>query len=66
MPWPWVPHFGGPDSAPVKCIVALTGDLRIQTVAEMIEAADILETVRELSADFAQGYHIQEPRRELS
>jgi diguanylate cyclase (GGDEF)-like protein len=53
------------DRAFVKCIVALARDLRIQTIAEMIEDANILETVRELGADFAQGYHIQEPRRKL-
>lgn len=54
------------DRAFVKCIVSLAKDLQIQTIAEMIEDEAILESVRELGADFAQGYHIQAPSRELT
>lgn len=54
------------DRAFVKCIVSLAKDLQIQTIAEMIEDEAILDSVRELGADFGQGYHIQPPARELS
>lgn len=53
------------DRAFVKCIVSLAKDLGIQTIAEMIEDEEILSTVRELGADFGQGYHIKGPCREL-
>ncbi len=54
------------DRAFVKCIVSLAKDLRIQTIAETIEDEAMLEAVRELGADFAQGYHIRPPGRELT
>ncbi len=53
------------DRAFVKCIVSLAKDLEIQTIAEMIEDDMILDSVRELGADFGQGYHIKAPCREL-
>ncbi len=53
------------DRAFVKSIISLAKDLEIKTVAEMIEDENILETVKELGADYGQGYHIQAPAREL-
>lgn len=53
------------DRAFVKCIVSLAKDLKIKTIAEMIEDEEILTSVKELGADFGQGYHIQAPAREL-
>ena len=53
------------DRAFVKCIISLAKDLQIETIAEMIEDEEILDTVRELGATYGQGYHIQAPAREL-
>jgi diguanylate cyclase (GGDEF)-like protein len=53
------------DRAFVKCIVSLAKDLEIETIAEMIEDEEILETVKELGATYGQGYHIQVPQRQL-
>lgn len=53
------------DRAFVKCIISLAKDLQIETIAEMIEDEDILDTVKELGATYGQGYHIQAPMREL-
>lgn len=58
-------HKNPTDRAFVKCIVSLARDLEIRTIAEMIEDEEILASVRELGADFGQGYHIQAPCREL-
>uniref|UniRef100_A0A831U0N8 EAL domain-containing protein n=1 Tax=Geobacter metallireducens TaxID=28232 RepID=A0A831U0N8_GEOME len=54
------------DRAFVRCIISLARDLRIKTIAEMIEDEEILESVQELGADFCQGYRIKVPSRELS
>lgn len=54
------------DRAFVRCIVSLARDLRIKTIAEMIEDEEILDSVKELGADFGQGYHIKVPSRQLS
>ena len=54
------------DRAFVKCIVSLARDLQIKTIAEMIEDNEILAMVKELGADFGQGYHIKVPSRQLS
>lgn len=54
------------DRAFVKCIVSLARDLQIKTIAEMIEDEEILAMVKELGADFGQGYHIKVPSRQLS
>ncbi|WP_432823747.1 putative bifunctional diguanylate cyclase/phosphodiesterase, partial [Trichloromonas sp.] len=53
------------DRAFVKSIISLAKDLGVKTVAEMIENEQVLQTVRELGADYGQGYHIQVPDREL-
>lgn len=58
-------HKNATDRAFVRCIVSLARDLQIQTIAEMIEDEEILASVRELGADFGQGYHIRAPGRSL-
>jgi diguanylate cyclase (GGDEF)-like protein len=45
----------------VKSIVTLAKELRIKTVAEFVEDADILAAVTDLGIDYAQGYHISRP-----
>jgi EAL domain-containing protein (putative c-di-GMP-specific phosphodiesterase class I) len=53
------------DRAFVKCIISLAKDLQIETIAEMIEDEEILDTVKELGATYGQGYHIQAPEQRL-
>jgi EAL domain-containing protein (putative c-di-GMP-specific phosphodiesterase class I) len=52
---------GGRDAAMVRHIVHLCRDLKVRTVAEMVETADIEEIVRQVGVDFAQGYYYGRP-----
>lgn len=45
----------------VKSIVTLAKELKIKTVAEFVEDAEILAAVSALGIDYAQGYHISRP-----
>ncbi|MBC7859844.1 MAG: bifunctional diguanylate cyclase/phosphodiesterase [Burkholderiaceae bacterium] len=45
----------------IKSIVTLAKELKIKTVAEFVEDADILAAVSALGIDYAQGYHISRP-----
>lgn len=45
----------------IKSIVTLAKELKIKTIAEFVEDADILEAVSALGIDYAQGYHISRP-----
>lgn len=45
----------------VKSIVTLAQELKIKTIAEFVEDADILAAVSGLGIDYAQGYHISRP-----
>ena len=48
--------------AMVRAIVSLTKDLGIGTVAEYAENAQIIERLRELGVQYAQGYGVEKPR----
>lgn len=56
---------GGIDRAVVMSIVALAKELGIKTVAEYVETGEILEAVRAVGIDYAQGYHVGRPGTEL-
>ncbi len=45
----------------VQAIVALARDFGLQTVAEGVEDAEVLDLLTRLGVDFAQGYHIARP-----
>jgi diguanylate cyclase (GGDEF)-like protein/PAS domain S-box-containing protein len=45
----------------VKSIIDIAHTLNIQTIAEFIESKELLEMVRELGADYAQGFAIGRP-----
>ena len=45
----------------IKSIVTLAKELKIKTIAEFVEDADILAAVSALGIDYAQGYHISRP-----
>ncbi len=47
---------GGRDAAMVRHIVQLCRDLKVRTVAEMVETPEIEEIVRAVGVDFAQGW----------
>jgi diguanylate cyclase (GGDEF)-like protein len=48
--------------AMVRAIVSLTRDLGIGTVAEYAENARIIQRLRELGVQYAQGYGVEKPR----
>lgn len=44
-----------------KTCIMLGHELNMKVVAEGVESADILQTLKELGCDIAQGYHISRP-----
>lgn len=51
----------GRDGALVRRLVELCRDLKIRTVAEMVETVEVQEIVREAGVDFAQGWLYGKP-----
>ncbi|HJV84091.1 MAG TPA: bifunctional diguanylate cyclase/phosphodiesterase [Noviherbaspirillum sp.] len=49
----------------IKSIVTLARELKIKTIAEFVEDAEVLHAVANLGIDFAQGYHISRPSPHL-
>jgi EAL domain-containing protein (putative c-di-GMP-specific phosphodiesterase class I) len=45
----------------VRSIVGIAHTLGKKTVAEGVESADVLETLRRLDVDYAQGFHLGAP-----
>ncbi len=45
----------------VKAIIDIAHSLGIRAIAECVESVQTFEVVRELGADFAQGFHLHEP-----
>jgi diguanylate cyclase (GGDEF)-like protein len=56
----------GTENAIVSHITALAGSLGIKTVAEHVESEAILNNVRSIGIDCAQGYFIQRPGPDLT
>jgi PAS domain S-box-containing protein len=52
---------GSPDVQVVSAIIDVARKFGIRTVAEGVESQEALELLRELGADFAQGYHLGRP-----
>ncbi|NWO04532.1 MAG: EAL domain-containing protein [Alteromonadaceae bacterium] len=53
------------DLAFVVSITDLAKKLKLKTVAEFVENEEVLEMVREVGIDYAQGFHIGRPQREM-
>jgi diguanylate cyclase (GGDEF)-like protein len=49
------------DRAMVSAILQVAKELRILTVAEFVESAEVLQEVRRMGVDMAQGFHIEAP-----
>lgn len=49
----------------VQSITALAKSLDIQVVAEFVESEEVLADLRTLGIDYAQGYHIGRPARQV-
>lgn len=47
----------------VETIVALAKKLNVQTIAEFVSSEEILQVVKELGVDYAQGFHLGKPLR---
>ncbi|WP_248480390.1 GGDEF domain-containing protein [Tepidibacter aestuarii] len=45
----------------VKSIVHMAKAFKMETIAEFVESEEILDIIRELNIDYAQGYHIGKP-----
>ena len=45
----------------VNAIAQIGRDLGMKTVAEFVENADILDRLKEIGVDYAQGYHLHRP-----
>ena len=54
-------HESAVDRAILSSIVRIARDLGKETIAEFVAEAGVLEVVRALGVDYAQGYHIGEP-----
>ena len=50
------------DRALVKAVVEVSKVFGLTTVAEFVENQEILDILRELGVDYAQGYHISKPQ----
>ena len=48
-----------------KSIISLARDMGIKTIAEFVSSQEILDKVRLLGVDYAQGYHIGRPTHQL-
>lgn len=51
------------DQIVVRSITEAAKAMSIQTVAEYVENAEILDKISEIGVDFAQGYHLNKPER---
>ncbi|NOZ01039.1 MAG: EAL domain-containing protein [Deltaproteobacteria bacterium] len=49
----------------VKAMVEVCMGMGIETVAEFVENADILEVLKDIGVDYAQGYYVARPAPEL-
>ncbi|GHD45068.1 diguanylate cyclase (GGDEF) domain-containing protein [Marinobacter persicus] len=53
------------DLAFVVSITDLAKKLKLKTVAEFVENEEVLQMVRDVGIDYAQGFHIGRPKREM-
>lgn len=53
------------DRAFVKSIITLAQELDIKTVAEFVESAEVIDILKVLNVDYAQGFYIDKPKPEL-
>jgi EAL domain-containing protein (putative c-di-GMP-specific phosphodiesterase class I) len=51
----------GLDAAAVRCFVDVAKVVGVKTVAEYVETEAVLERLREIGVDYAQGYLLHEP-----
>lgn len=48
-----------------KTIANFAKELGIQTIAEYVHSQEVFDVIKELDIDFAQGYHLGEPSKNL-
>lgn len=53
------------DRAFVQSMQSLAHELGIQVIAEFVETAEVLEELKQMGMDMAQGYHIGRPDRNI-
>lgn len=59
-------HLDEADKVFVQATVDIAKSMGIQTIAEYVENAKIMNILRELGADYGQGFYLAEPDVELS
>jgi len=50
----------------VKSIIGLSKNLGIKTIAEFVHSKEIADIVKNMGADFSQGYYLGEPKNDLA
>lgn len=50
----------------VETIVSFAKKLGLKTIAEFVHSKEVLEKVKEMDIDYAQGFYLSEPKEELS
>lgn len=50
------------DAVMVQSINTIGHQMGLKTIAEFVENAEVLDTLREIGVDYVQGYHIDRPR----
>ena len=53
------------DRAVIMSLVTIARELKIKTIAEYVESAEIMETVKGLGVDYAQGFYVGRPSGDL-
>ncbi|KJR42123.1 Diguanylate phosphodiesterase, predicted domain protein [Candidatus Magnetoovum chiemensis] len=54
------------DLAFVKGVVTLAKELKIKLIAEFVETEEILKYLEKLDVEYAQGYYIEKPLKDLT
>ena len=58
-------HKNEKDQKVVNAMVSLAKTLNVKTVAEFVETREVLEVLKECNVDYAQGYLIGKPQKEI-
>ncbi len=55
-------HKNPEDHAVVEALQHVAGKMNIHTIAEMVEGESVVDALRHIGVDFAQGFHFSPPR----
>ncbi len=49
------------DRSMVEAIAKIGAAMRVATIAEKVESADVLAVLKQIGVDYIQGFHLAEP-----